>query len=308
MQQGNNSNQDLDLGKSNGNNVSLVDGNGTTYNSSTNSVDLGGSLSSNAVINGGNTYSMRLGGSGSQQLTTMFVSASNLISLFCGSVLNISPTDANFFDLSPNKNGIVYGADYSATFVNRSLIDKEYVDTFLQNGSGTVINGGNKVNLGGDLSSSAVFGGLNAHQVAFGVPGSRVTNYSARANTLLFNEFDDGTRSTQMSFSAAGSYITSSDNNNLTLGTASTRFIISNTSDTFFFDGNTVKKGIQYAADYSNSFTNESLVTKRYVDNSVTGLIKKDTGTTYNVHNLKAVTQAEYNALTPDADTVYFIV
>lgn len=42
--------------------------------------------------------------------------------------------------------------------------------------------------------------------------------------------------------------------------------------------------------------------------NGDTNLIKKDNGSTYNVHNLKAVTQAEYNALTPDADTIYFIV
>ena len=42
--------------------------------------------------------------------------------------------------------------------------------------------------------------------------------------------------------------------------------------------------------------------------NGTTNLIGKSTGTTYNVYNLSAVTQAEYNALTPDADTIYFIV
>lgn len=234
-------------------------------------IDLGGNLSSNVVINAGNTHSMQLGGFGGQELTTMFVSASSLIALSCGNSFNISPSGANYFDFSPNKHGIVYGADYSATFTARSLVDKGYVDTFLQNGSGTFIVGGNKVFLGGDLLNDAVFGGTDTYRVAFGVPGSRVTDYSARANTLLFNEFDDGTRSTQMSFTAAGSFITSSDNHNLTLGTSSTRFIISNASGTFFFDGNTVKEGIQYAADYSSSFTNESLVTKRYVDNAVTG-------------------------------------
>jgi hypothetical protein len=39
-----------------------------------------------------------------------------------------------------------------------------------------------------------------------------------------------------------------------------------------------------------------------------TPFIEKSTGTTYNINNLSAVTQAEYNALTPDADTIYFIV
>ena len=48
---------------------------------------------------------------------------------------------------------------------------------------------------------------------------------------------------------------------------------------------------------------------KGYIDVSSGGdAIQKSNGTTYNVHNLSAVTQAEYDALTPDADTIYFII
>jgi len=36
--------------------------------------------------------------------------------------------------------------------------------------------------------------------------------------------------------------------------------------------------------------------------------IAKSTGTTYNVYTLSALTQSEYDALTPDADTIYFII
>jgi hypothetical protein len=39
------------------------------------------------------------------------------------------------------------------------------------------------------------------------------------------------------------------------------------------------------------------------------GKIAKSTGTTYNVYTLSALTQAEYDAIvTPDADTLYFII
>lgn len=41
---------------------------------------------------------------------------------------------------------------------------------------------------------------------------------------------------------------------------------------------------------------------------SSSNFLQKSTGTTYNVYNLSAVTQVEYDALTPDADTIYFIV
>ena len=44
------------------------------------------------------------------------------------------------------------------------------------------------------------------------------------------------------------------------------------------------------------------------IDNLQANYLEKSTGSTYNIFNLLAVTQAEYNALTPDADTIYFIV
>ena len=41
---------------------------------------------------------------------------------------------------------------------------------------------------------------------------------------------------------------------------------------------------------------------------SNTSFIEKSIGSTYTTNNLLTVTQAEYNALTPDANTLYFIV
>ena len=56
----------------------------------------------------------------------------------------------------------------------------------------------------------------------------------------------------------------------------------------------------------AGDFWNENGVVR--VGTTVSNFLEKSTGTTYNINNLSAVTQAEYNALTPDADTIYFIV
>ena len=54
-----------------------------------------------------------------------------------------------------SQNGLEYAADYSADFTNRSLVDKEYVDSTANN---TASNGltkvGNDIQLGGQLSGN----------------------------------------------------------------------------------------------------------------------------------------------------------
>ncbi len=59
---------------------------------------------------------------------------------------------------------------------------------------------------------------------------------------------------------------------------------------------------------YINQDSTVELGANTLTFNGDTNLIKKDTGTTYNTYALKTVTQVEYDALTPDADTIYFIV
>jgi hypothetical protein len=56
----------------------------------------------------------------------------------------------------------------------------------------------------------------------------------------------------------------------------------------------------------SGDLWNDSGVVR--VGTTVSNFLEKNTGTTYNTNNLMTVTQAEYDALTPDADTIYFIV
>jgi len=61
---------------------------------------------------------------------------------------------------------------------------------------------------------------------------------------------------------------------NTNLGVETTKLEISETS-MLITDSRTTKVGMQYAGDYSTSFTNESLITKRYADTIAGGLIPK---------------------------------
>ena len=82
-------------------------------------------------------------------------------------------------------------------------------------------------------------------------------------------------------------------------GTSSTRLSIK--SNTTNISMPTASTGLS-----SGDLWNDSGVVR--VGTTVSNFLEKNTGTTYNTNNLMTVTQAEYDALTPDADTIYFIV
>ena len=253
MTEGNNSSQDLDLkGDGGGNGVSLVDGNGTTFNALNQSIDWGGVLTNNVLItgafdidfgNGGsrinkfNYYSVngstRLNGDTSTQFvveditptqalrqiidtvdgfssnishtkSSIYLSIQNGVNV---SQFNILPTSIDlstannflqmngtafslsnegftfafanglagnhaFTDNSTVPKGIIYAADYSANFVDDSLITKRYVDAqvagaALTNGSGTTANG-TAVDLGGALTANALVNGGGAYNLSLG--------------------------------------------------------------------------------------------------------------------------------------------
>jgi hypothetical protein len=67
---------------------------------------------------------------------------------------------------------------------------------------------------------------------------------------------------------------------------------INSTSNTFTDGINS--KGLEYASDYSSNFTNESLVTKRYVDNSISGFVETSLFNTY-TGNTETVLNSKLN-------------
>lgn len=191
-----------------------------------NLIELGGTLTKNTNIDGD---------SGAYSYTITAMNAINLTTNN-GLSLDLTGAGANFVDNS--SSGITYNADYSANFVDRTLVDKGYVDgqisSVLQEAT-TASNGltetGNDIQLGGALTQNTTIGGVSG------------------AYNLTFNEI-----------------------NTLTLATSSGYSLILNGAATFTDTAGS--KGLVYAADYSANFTENSLVTKAYVDaNTAVGTV-----------------------------------
>ena len=125
--------------------TTLSNGNGTTANGS--AIDLGGTLSQTTSILGA-SQALTLGTTGSK-VSTLEANASTSVTLNAtngttsalsltptvltltsstGSTFVMNTTSNTFTDATVSLNGIKYATDYSATFVNRSLVDKQYVD------------------------------------------------------------------------------------------------------------------------------------------------------------------------------------
>jgi hypothetical protein len=105
---------------------------------------------------------------------------------------------------------------------------------------------------------------------------SKIQNTSGDAYVQVYK--DGGAQRTD--FILSGAYaqlmIQSPDTNNQPSG-----FVMNaNTGQTLqfvFADSRTTTKGLEYAADYSTGFTNNSLITKKYVDDAITGVSASDT-------------------------------
>lgn len=90
-----------------------------------------------------------------------------------------------------------------------------------------------------------------------------------------------------------------------------------------------VNAPFKHVTDFTNLTTEQLFATQEFttavdavVDSAVAPIIAdvaqlnidvankldKDTGVTYNVYALKAMTAAEYAAITPDPDTIYFVI
>ena len=88
-------------------------------------IGLGGTLCATTSILGAE-FALDLGTAGSK-LSTLSVNTSGAVGITSGD-LSINSSGATFTDLSAVKEGIKYNADYSTTYVDRSLVDKGYVD------------------------------------------------------------------------------------------------------------------------------------------------------------------------------------
>jgi len=181
---------------------SLSANNGLTKNGTI--ISLGGTLTGDTNINL-NNQQLTFNGAGSG-FDNFFIGNSNTIGYFGvysdyfdigtnlelsigttnGGVLNITDTDNIFDDRKVTKTGLLYGGDYESTFVNRSLVTKQYVTSITSGitGAFTIANNGlnstgNEVHLGGNLTGNTTINGIGNHHISF----TNINDFSAYSCT-----------------------------------------------------------------------------------------------------------------------------
>jgi hypothetical protein len=170
------------------------------------------------------------------------------------SIINLSATNriqiasvsggiSRSVDLSVS--GLTYGGCYHSSYANRSLVDKEYVDSVAGafDGSNGLSKVGEYIVLGGSLTgNTSICGG---YDMSLGVIGDSLSNLEINATGVTICS-----DTTNISFSAA----TVTDNN-------------------------ITPSGLTYGDCYHSSYVNRSLVDKEFVDNcvaTVTGAVTFD--------------------------------
>lgn len=137
--------------------------NGLTKSGS--NVVLGGALTGNTSVSGGDSHNL---------------SFSNINSYI------LSFQSSSITDLKTTKTGLVYAGDYSATFIDESLVTKRYVDSHLVSfgitgGTNGLTKSGNLLKLGGTLTESAVFTDNRTTKVGLQYKGDYSTTYTDRS-------------------------------------------------------------------------------------------------------------------------------
>ena len=197
----------------------------------------------------------------------------------------IEGTNLRIIDNSTTaKQGIIYGDNYSASFVPRSLVDKGYVTGLTSTIEGDITGldarldviepiyvTGATNGLSKDGAHNVCLGGTLAADTTIDITGYEL-GFTAGAN--FYASFDADGDTIDIGTSTGGVYL---DAFSAQLYAGSTNILDIGLTDTTFTSGDGA--GIQYLDDYSNTFVNRSLVDKEYVDNAA-GSIAADNGLT----------------------------
>ena len=207
-----------------------------------------------------------------------------------------------------NLEGLVYTSDYTGTFVTNSLVTKGYVDNAVPNVGAT--NGLSEittgvVGLGGTISqNTTINANLNdltidgANIIRIGATGATanifiesINDLSYFGGNLSYLNVSPGSAvlqsqigSTTYSYIAAENqqvYLETYDgvNQNWIRLVTNPESNIDGSSNNYMIINDATNKGLVYYGDYTANFTNNSLVTKGYVD-SVVSSIGADNGLT----------------------------
>jgi hypothetical protein len=153
-------------------------------------------------------------------------------------------------------SGIQYVGDYSATYTPRSLPDVAWVTGHSLTASNGLTISGTTVYLGGALSQNTT---INAFGHAFKICG---------LNNCDLLTIDDSVGIISLC-TGGGAYICLESGDYIGLYASAEGLSINGTGSTKFTSINGT--GIVYAGDYSATFCDNSLVSKLYVDNALTG-------------------------------------
>ncbi len=162
-------------------------------------------------------------------------------------------TGNSYSDLRPvvvaDNEGFRYTSDLSATFVDRTLVDKEYVDDAIVNSVNSIyvldgtLTGDRVLNADdNDLTFTRLDGFTVLADDGAILTGIKSKYWQTKDNLYLGIEQKDTNQITYLNIS----------NNDFTIGSTHANF-----------------KGATYAADYSSNFVDNSLVTKKYVDDNI---------------------------------------
>ena len=247
---------------------------------------LGATLAADFTVTGADTYDWTIGGSGSvntDRMDNVGVHSSSLMSFDCGEqgtdrffvamLYSLDLFQLGHFDDANNEytgfsissggvtavdqeglKGMVYEADYSANYTDRSIVDKGYVDTAIgavatiYDADGTITGPTNR----------NVIGEANA-DLSFIIHDTNNATYENRTEIILSPErlqlrYDEGDG-------------TGASNGFVELDFDGGGIVFTNT---------VTSAGILYSADYSSNYTDRSLVDKGYVDGEVSGLTFQD--------------------------------
>lgn len=238
------------------------------------------------TLNSGDTIVNHTGGLGSDLLfqrsgNTLFGITSSPASAFFGDksqnyIQVIAGGGLVVYDPRVTPLGIIYQQDFSATFIDRSLIDRGFADnTYWKVAGSSVIS-----DQGGALVELPYTEGGVSLDSYIKIASYWTTDPTFRAELSIFG-INDGLGSAEIGFDLSAANGTARDGIRANVSTItmygedgagqSVTFAITNSTPTCVFtDDRTVKKGIQYAA--TGYVTDPlSLTTKEYVDAIVGG-------------------------------------
>jgi hypothetical protein len=252
-------------------------------------VKLGGILSEDTTISGGTDYDLLLGVTASRidnfevrSCTGTIDSASGLLIYGSGTTLYVDCNGLCITDTC-SQRGAVYDSDYSDNYVALSLITCQDLCEATSGITGAITtanNGltklGQNVVLGGTLTGeTTIITSGGSFNLCTPLGGLNYSTFSHGDGTSI--KYFDGNPGTCLDVNSGGITMQTKDDNISMFAGDDICLSANNSLDIYLTagiitDGNGTPSGLTYAADYSATFVDNSLITKKYVTSQISGI------------------------------------